>query len=122
MDPITLAIVSALSKLGENVIKDAYEALKNAIAHKCGVDADLTKAVEGLEKKPASNGRKETLKEEVVAVKADQDPDILKLAQTLLDKLDELEDHPKSSTVIKQQAGDNAIQVGQVSGDVNIKR
>lgn len=121
MDPITLAIVSALGKLGENVIKDAYDALKAAIAQKCGVDADLTKAVEEVEKKPTSTGRKETLKEEITAAKADQDPELLKLAKTLLDKLNELEDQPKNSTVIKQQAGDNAIQVGQVGGDVNIK-
>lgn len=122
MDPITLAIVAALGKLGENVIKDAYDALKAAIAHKCGVDGDLTKAVEGLEKKPTSAGRKETLKEEVAAAEADQDREIVRLAQNLLDKLGELEGQPKGSTTIKQQAGDNAIQVGQVGGDVNIKR
>ncbi len=119
MDPITLAIVNALGKLSENVINDAYQALKAAIAHKCGVDSDLVKAVESLEKKSDSAGRKETLSEEVAAANADKDPDILKAAQILLDKL---EDRPSSSTIVNQQARDNAIQIGQVGKDVNIKR
>ncbi|MCP5077851.1 MAG: hypothetical protein GY951_07310 [Psychromonas sp.] len=121
MDPITLAIVAALGKLSENVIKDAYEALKTAIAHKCGVNADLTKAVEGLEKKPTSAGRKETLREEVADAKVDQDSEILELARNLLNKIDELEGQAEGSTVINQNAGDNAIQISQ-SRDVNIKQ
>ena len=87
MDPITLAIVGALGHLGESVIKDAYEALKAAIANKCGVQSDLTLAVESLEKKPDSNGRQETLKEEIAGAKVDQDADILKAAEILLEKL-----------------------------------
>jgi hypothetical protein len=99
MDPITLAITGALAKLGESVIADAYQALKAAIAQKCGVDSDVTKAVENLEQKPDSTGRLETLKEEVVAAKVDQDPDLLKAANALLSKL---KDFPAGQTIINQ--------------------
>ena len=120
MDPITTAIVVALGRLGENVIKDAYDALKAAIAKKYGVNSDLAEEIEKLEKKPTSTARKESLKEEVAAAKADKDPEILRLAQTLLDKV---HDQPGSaSTIINQQAGDNSIQIGQVTGNANIKR
>lgn len=119
MDPITTAIISALGALGQDLIKDTYNALKAAIAHKCGVDSDVVKSIEQLEKKPDSKGRKETLNEEVVAAKIDQDDEIVKLAKLLIDKL---EAAPSESTVIKQQAGDDAIQIGQVSGDVSIKK
>lgn len=122
MDPITAAIVGALGKLGENVIKDAYTALKAAIAHKCGVESEVVKAIENLEEKPNSTGRKETLKEELADAKVEKDLQIVEIAQDLLDKLTEFEAKNSSSTIIQQQAGDNATQIGQVGGDVNIKR
>lgn len=95
MDPVTTAIVAALAtgvasgmtKFGESVIVDAYEALKTALKQKFGVDSNLAEAVNNLENKPDSAGRKETLREEVISAKADQDPDVLKAAQALLDQL-----------------------------------
>src|SRR5262245_16819512 len=104
MDPITLAIIGALAKLSDNVIMDAYTALKAAIAHKCGVDSDLAKAVENVEKKPDSAGRKETLKEEVAAAKADYDPDLLKAAENLIAELKNL---PDGQTIINQTVTGN---------------
>jgi len=104
MDPITLAIIGALSKLSENVIADAYQALKAAIAQKCGVDSDVAKAVENLEKKPESTGRIETLKEEIVAAKVDQDTDLVKAANELIAKL---KDFPDAQTIINQTVKGN---------------
>jgi hypothetical protein len=125
MDPITSAIVAALGQLGADVIKNAYDALKAAIAEKCGVDSDVTEAIHNLEKKPESTGRKETLREEVEATVLEGDSEILELVQTLLEEIKNLDtsnDISHSSTVIAQEAGDNATQIGQVSGDVSIKR
>ncbi len=34
MDPLTLAVTTALANLGQEVIKDAYAAFKAAIQHK----------------------------------------------------------------------------------------
>ncbi len=95
MDPISAAIITALATgvasgigvAGKNLITDAYTALKAALQQKYGLDSDLVDAVEKLEKKPESTGRKETLKEEIEAAGATQDPDILTAAQSLLDQL-----------------------------------
>ncbi len=119
MDPTTIivtAIVGALGKLSESVVKDTYEKLKSTLAKKYSKHSELADAVEKLEKKPDSVGRAQTLKEEIDAVKADQDPEVVKLAQALLDELNRLGISSGSSTVV-QQAGDNVIQIaGPVSG------
>lgn len=87
MDPITTAIVAALASLSKDVIKDSYKALKSALKQKFGSESDLIAAVENLEKKPNSEGRKATLQEEVDNAKVNDDPELLQLAQDLLDKL-----------------------------------
>jgi hypothetical protein len=116
MDPITVAIIAALANLSQSVIKDAYTALKVAIAQKCGVDSDLLQAIDKLEGKPDSAGRKEVLREEVAAAKADKDPELTKLAETLLGKLKDL---PNGQTVITQTVkGDRNIFSG--TGDVTV--
>jgi hypothetical protein len=114
MDPISLAIIGALAKLSEGVIADAYQALKAAIAHKCGLESDVVKAVENLEKKPDSTGRKETLQEEVVAAGVDQDPGLVKAANALLSKLKEV---PEGQTIIKQTVRGNQ-NIFSGTGDV----
>ena len=103
MDPITTAIVAALTTavakgtgaVGERVLPDAYTALKAALRRKFGEQSDVAKAVDGVEARPDSAGRKQTLAEEMAklrrriasAFKADQDPDLLKAAQALLEQL-----------------------------------
>jgi hypothetical protein len=127
MDPVTTAIVAALAagvsggatEVGKKVIVDAYQALKSIIKKKYGEDSDLAEAVADVEKKPESEARQAVLQEEVEATQAHQDSDVVKAAQALLDKL---EGQPGGSTAIHQQAGDNAIQIGQVGGDATIKR
>jgi hypothetical protein len=88
MDPITTAIVTALAtNLGKDVIKDGYEALKTAIKKKFGSESDLVDAVNKLEKSPDREDRKATVKTEVEIAKANDDSDIIQLAQDLLDKI-----------------------------------
>lgn len=100
MDPITTAIVAALvSDLSKTAIKNSYNALKNALKKKFGSESDLIEAVNGLEKKPDSEGRKATLQEEVEIAKVNDDPEILQLAQDLLDKLKE---QPGGQQIINQ--------------------
>jgi hypothetical protein len=93
MDPVTIAILAAVGTtvaqgagqaVGENVVNDIYARLKQALASKFGRDSGVLESVENLEAKPDSNGRKETLKEEVEASGADRDPEIRKVAQELL--------------------------------------
>ena len=92
MDPIiTTAIVAALANLSKDAIKDSYVALKAALKKKFGETSDVVDAVDKLEKKPDSEARKATVQEEVEIAKVNDDPEILKLAQDLLDKIKEQE-------------------------------
>lgn len=96
MEPITTAaivaalaagIVKSAGSVGEKVLVDSYAALKGLLQRKFGRESKLVKAVDDLEAKPDSDGRKLTLKEEVGEAKADEDPEIRQAAQALLDQL-----------------------------------
>lgn len=113
MDPITVAIFGALGKLSVDAINESYQALKAAIAKKYGVESDVAKALDEVEKKPDSTGRKETLKEEVANAKIENESDLIKLANTLIEKMRELE---KSGSTI-----DNTFENTKVSGGINIQ-
>ena len=127
MDPITAAIVAALvagvaagtTEMGKKVIVDAYEALKDAIKKKFGADSDLAEAVEKLEKKPDSTGRKETLKEEVEAAKAAADPQLQELAQALIEAL---KSTPKGAEeVSKFKIDARGAQIGIIGDDAKVE-
>jgi hypothetical protein len=118
MDPITLAITSALAagavgaakKVAESAIGDAYQALKSLLKKKFGSESDTVKAVDALEAKPESEGRKMTLQEELK--KANEDPEIVKAANDVL------------AAVHANQAGTgNALSAGErsvaVAGNVS---
>jgi len=95
VDPITTAILAALGagaaksagEAGGKAIVDAYKKLKHLLKTKFGNESGVAKAVEELEANPDSVGRKEVLKEEVAAVKADQDENLRRAAQQLLDQI-----------------------------------
>ena len=95
MDPITTAIVAAITagatagvtESAKQAVVDAYEALKALLKKKFGSQSEVVKSIEGLETRPDSSSRKNVLHEEVAAVKADQDTDLLQAAQVLLDRI-----------------------------------
>ncbi|BAY87948.1 hypothetical protein NIES267_74720 (plasmid) [Calothrix parasitica NIES-267] len=114
MDPITTAIVAAVvSEVSKAVISNSYEVLKAALKKKCGSESDLVSAVNQLEKKPDSDARKAMLQEEVEAAKVNDDPEILQLAQDLLDKL---KDEPGGQQIINQTQT-NTASGNNVGGD-----
>ncbi len=96
MDPVTMAIVGALSagvvdsagQVGEHVLADAYTGLKAVLIRKFGTQSEVAKAVEGVETRPESVSRQGTLGEEIAAIKADQDPEVRQAAQALLEQID----------------------------------
>ena len=111
MDPITTAIVAALvSDLSKDAIRDCYGTLKASLKKKFGDQSDLVDAVDKLEKKPDSEGRKAILQEEFDIAKVNDDPDLIRLAQDLLDKIKE---QPGGQQIINQ------TQTNEVSG-VNV--
>jgi hypothetical protein len=114
MDPVTLAIVAAVTagitasagKVAEKAVLDAYEGLKGLIKKKFGGDGQVPKAIADLEGEPDFKPYQEGLKQRIEVAKVHNDPEILKAAQALLDLL---QDKP---------AGAQAIQhVQHVYGD-----
>jgi len=87
MDPVTIAIVGALAgSAGKKVFDETYDALKGLLKRKFGNDSEVVRAVDGVETKPDSLGRRQTLEEELLAVKAHEDPEILQMAQLLQER------------------------------------
>ena len=135
MDPVTLIVTAlatgaaaAAKDVGGDAIKSAFNGLKNLIAQKFGSKPDVTEAVEKVAQKPESEGRKETLKEELQAVGADQDQELLAQVQAFLKLLEE----KGVSTGVSQSIGTatatasgggtavGAIQVGGNAGNIDI--
>jgi hypothetical protein len=101
MDPITAAIVAAVSagaiggltEASKTALTDAYGKLKALLIKKFGHESQVVQAVEQVEAKPTSDARKALLAEEVAAAKADQESDLLALAQAVQQVLASSTDH-----------------------------
>lgn len=128
MDPITAAIVAALTAaaakgagaVGERVLPDAYAALKALLRREFGEQSDVAKAVDGVEARPESSGRQQTLAEEVAAAKADQDPEVRRAAQALLDQV---KAQPGGERHIQQAIGSYIAQADRGgTASVNVGR
>ena len=125
MDPITVAIVAALSagavsgatKVTEQAISDAYGKLKDLLGRKYGGKSKVVKAVKELETNPKSEARKAVLKEEVTAAKADKDKDLLKSAQALLKTI---KAKPGGEQIVQMAMGDQNIQIAGDRNTVNV--
>jgi hypothetical protein len=116
MDVITTAIIAALAALSKDAIKDSYNALKSALKKKFGSNSDIVDAVEGLEKKPGSQGRQTTLQEEIENAKVNDDEEIVQLAQNLLNQIT---DEPGGQQNI-YQTQTNTASGNTVGGDLNV--
>jgi hypothetical protein len=118
MDPISSAIIAAVSRLAEPAVKDGYEGLKALLRKKFGSTGEIAKAVEKLEEKPASAARKALVEEEVVHAKADQDPEMVQAAHALVEKVRQM---PAPQQLVKQTVtGDGNIIAG--TGNVTLNR
>ncbi len=117
MDPISAAIVAALAALSKDVIADSYKALKSALQKKFGADSDLVDAVDGLEKKPDSKARQAMVQEEVAATKASEDPELVQLAQQLLDRLKE---QPGGQQIVNQTIGSATQSAISATGNASV--
>lgn len=127
MDPVSTALIAGLTagvtggltEAGKKLISDAYDALKTALQQKCGIDSDLAQAIEHLEKKPEAKSRQEGVVEEVRAIKADQDPEILTAAKSMLETLESI---PTGKQVLaKFQIDAPNSQIGVIGENIEIK-
>ena len=128
MELIIAAIVGAvvtgasagLTEASKTAITDAYNKLKALLSKKFGSDSEVVHAVNEVEAKPNSAGRKATLQEEVVAAKADQDQEVLQAAQALLQLLQAI---PEGGQHVQTATGSYIAQADQgSSASVNIGR
>jgi len=89
MDPITAVVSALVASAGKKALDDSYERLKALFRIKFGSDSDVVQAIDQLEAKPDSTGRRQTLKEEIVAAKAHEDPDILQAIRAFEERTDD---------------------------------
>ncbi len=98
MDPVTTAIIAAVScgaasgvnDAAKKAIGDSYEGIKAVIKRRFGSASDAADAMEKLEAKPDSQGRRETLAEELKSINAAADRELLSAAQSLLELIKSL--------------------------------
>ena len=79
MDPVTISslLAAAAGALGNEAVKDLYEAAKQTIKGLFGQDKDLLEALELVEAKPESSLLKKTLKEQLEKTHISQNQEIL---------------------------------------------
>src|SRR6185295_17384311 len=114
---ITAGAASGATKVAEQAISDGYNKLKELLGRKFGAKSKVVKAVKELEANPKSAARKEVVKEEVAAAKADQDQELLQIAQSLLKNIKSL---PGGTQIIQTAMGDQNIQIAGDSNTVNV--
>jgi hypothetical protein len=116
MDPISAALLAAITNLAEPAVRDAYEALKSLLIRRLGPGSKPVAAVESLEQKPESAGRAQVVEEEIRDSNLLNDAELVQAAAQLL----ELVKRSGSTRQSVQQTvkGDRNIVSG--TGDINI--
>ncbi len=122
MDPITAAIIAAVTAgvtdIGKNAFTDVYQGLKGLIKSKFGKNNKVSKAIADLEDNPKLEGRQMVLAENMAMEKADQDSDLISMAEKLVQALKETE--AGRSAVAKYQIGDKA-KIGVVGDNAKVE-
>lgn len=123
MDPISLVVAALVAGLTAGVtdtaktaITDMYQAFKARLMPKVESNEDAQSALVALEKKPDSEGRQLALKEELSNLQVEKDTELVHLAQTLLEQLDQKGAQSGKYVITIQNAQ------GTVIGDKNTVR
>jgi hypothetical protein len=118
MDPITTSITAALAHLGATAVKDAYAGLKTLLVRKFGAESKVAEAVDGVEARPESEGRKTVLAEVLAAADAAADEEFVRAAGALAAAV---EAHGGSAVSVQQTVhGDGNVFSG--TGNVSVRR
>lgn len=116
---VATGIASGVTDVGKQTIVDAYHSLKALLIQKFGANSEVVESVTHLEKKPGAPAREADVVDGAKAVNADQDPEVLAAAQTLLDALKEL---PEGQQVLgKYQIHAQNSQIGNIGDDAKIE-
>ena len=113
---LSSAALAGAGETAKKAIGDAYDGLKSLIKRKFGDGSPASHAVDSLESRPDSEGRKQTLTEELQSANAAADPEIVGATQNLLKLLEALPSGPKfnltaTGTGIAQAAGGSSASV-----------
>jgi hypothetical protein len=119
MDPLTTSIVAAITAgavrgttdIAKKSIADGYDAIEGLIKKKFGGNSQVLDAMDKLQAKPDSAGRRETLAEEIKEIKAAEEPELLAAAGSLLELIQAM---PNGEQHIHQAAQGTGI--AQASG------
>lgn len=104
--------MSGLTDTSKMAVADAYRTFKSLITRKFGASSEVVQAIDHLEAKPDSAGRQETLEEELIAINAEQDHEVLAAARHLLTLA-----YSQQAVVSKFTIQNNASVQGQTIGD-----
>ncbi|MGF6635238.1 hypothetical protein [Paraburkholderia sp. MM6662-R1] len=118
MDPVTTAIIAALSagasnaipEVAKKAIADGYDGLKALLKKKFGTDSDVLVAVEKLESKPDSAGRQQVMVEELSEAGVPADADLIGVATALLQQI---KSQPGGVHHIQVAQGSNIAQASE---------
>ena len=92
------------------------------IKKRFGNDNDVLEAIQELEAKPDSEARKAVVTEELDAIRAGEDPDVVAAASQLIERIKEVipDGEHIINTVIQNVSGTGHVFTG--TGDVDISR
>lgn len=95
MEPTTMlltALVTGLSAgvtdVAQKALAEAFEAFKKRLHEKVAGKAEAETALHAVESKPESTARQALLKEELEAIEAQKDVELVELARSVLEKAD----------------------------------
>jgi hypothetical protein len=114
----TIALVDTrLEILGESIgmVVSTHDTIAAVIKRKFGAHHEVSQAVESLEKKPDSVGRREMPKEEINGSGAAEDAEILAAARSMLEILKK---QPGAQEIVQQTVTGNHIFSG--TSDIHI--
>ena len=125
VDTVTTAILAAVSagvttgatKVGEQANFDSYTKLTELLGKKFGTKSKVVNAVKELDANPKSEARKAVVKEEVSAAKANRNRELLKIANSLLKRIETL---PGGTQIIQTAIGDQNVQIAGNSNVINV--
>jgi hypothetical protein len=80
---VSAGAATGATEAGKKAIVDAYDGLKSLIKNRFGSNSEAAVALDKLEAKPDSEGRKQMLSEELESAGAASDPELVSAARTL---------------------------------------
>jgi hypothetical protein len=117
MEPVTMIAAAVAIGASEGVretakktITDAYAALRNWLGSKYG---SMAAEISGLEQEPGEELRRALLAKKLAAAGANDDPELRKLAQTLLNVVEEQEPGAPATVGVR-------LRRASVGGDIEI--